>query len=66
MAITTVQAPVKEETRSTPQPCLPAEELAVLHADDRHAAAAVVGLMIAIFTAGLIGYLIIAYLAAGH
>src|SRR5262249_46663821 len=65
MSITTAEAPVKEEPRSISQASLPAEELAVLHADDRHAAAAVVGLMIPIVSAGVIGYTGIAFLAAG-
>jgi hypothetical protein len=37
-----------------------AEEQAMLHADDRHAATQVVGLMVGVFTGGLLMYLIVA------
>jgi hypothetical protein len=37
-------------------------ERSEMHAADRHAAAAVAGLMATIFTAGLVGYLLIAFI----
>jgi hypothetical protein len=39
-------------------------EVAVLRAEDRAAATAMVGIMAGIFTLGLIGYLVICFLAA--
>jgi len=36
-------------------------EVAMFHADDRSAATAIVGLMVSIFSLGLIGYLAVAY-----
>lgn len=39
------------------QPVFTPAEIEALRADDRNAAAAIVGLMVGIFTLGLIGYL---------
>ncbi len=43
----------------------PAAECDVFHAQDRHAATAVVGIMVAIFILAVLGYTFVAFLAAG-
>jgi hypothetical protein len=42
----------------------PAAECDVFHAQDRHAATAVVGIMITIFVLAVVGYTFVAFLAA--
>jgi Flp pilus assembly pilin Flp len=46
---------------SSEQPIFTPTEVEALRADDRSAAAAIVGLMVGIFTLGLIGYLGVCY-----
>ena len=41
------------------------QEIAGLHAEDRHRAAAIVGLMAGIFTIGLVGYILICFWVVG-
>lgn len=48
---------------SPPQP-FPQAEIDAFHQDDKRAAAAVVGLMSAIFVMGLLGYLLVCYWVA--
>ncbi len=59
--IPTLEKRTEQRLEPLPVPAAPlkTEEVADLHADDRHAAAAVCGVMMAIFTMGLLGYVFI-------